>query len=87
MANISEKIREVRLILRSSGEKDIGRCGNENIEDRSEWTSKDKKTKTDTNDNMTGKTGRRKLRWSHVVRKYMKQKGVQREQAHFRRRR
>ena len=29
------------------GEKDRGRCSNENMEDGSEWTRKDRKTKTD----------------------------------------
>ena len=54
-------------MIRPCGEKDWGRCSNENTEDGSERTPKDGKNKTEVRD----------VKW-----KDMKEKGVQREEAH-----
>ena len=45
VANISEKIREARLVW--FGEKDRRRCSNENMDDGSGWTPKDRKPETE----------------------------------------
>ena len=34
-------------MVRACGEKDRGRCSNENMKDEYEWTAKDRKTKTE----------------------------------------
>ena len=46
VANISDKIREAR----TCGQKDIGRCCNENTEDGSDWPPNYRKTKTEGED-------------------------------------
>ena len=45
MENLSEKIRET--MVRTCIEKDKVRCSNENTDDGSERTSKDRKTETE----------------------------------------
>ena len=48
LANLGEKIREVRLMVRPCERvKDKGRCSDDNMDDRNEWTQKDRKTKTE----------------------------------------
>ena len=47
MANIREKIREEKLMVRTDGEKDRGICSNENMEDGSGWPPKYSYTKTE----------------------------------------
>ena len=46
MANISEKISEAKLIWLGHVERKTGRCSDETMEDGSEWTAEDRKTKT-----------------------------------------
>ena len=65
MANISEKIKEVRLRwLGHVDRKTVRRCSNENMEDGG-----------------LRKIGRPKLGWSDVIRKYMNEKQVKIEDA------
>ena len=69
VANISEKIREARLRLLNH----VERKTEEDVEIRNMEVSGHQKT------------GRPKLRWSDVIKKYIKKKVVQREEAQERR--